>query len=276
MLTRTPGALAAFHDRRIWLEPMNEPQIGWNPEDERRWQEMLEAIYRDIRAVAPQLGLVLTGGSGGGPEGLLAVDARPFEADPYAVFTFNYYYPYAFTHQTIGARRFLSGVPYPAHPKLLPSALHELVGRINNSPLGQNQKRSALAENERALRAYFSLGFDRAAIGQNFDEVTQWAARYRIDNARILLGEFGAVRAYGQYRGARDEDRARWLRDVRDEAENRAFGWAVWAYRGEGGMAIIDDNGSQSQFDEVTLGALGLLPPRSKAAPDASSCQPRC
>jgi endoglucanase len=276
MLIRTAKVLAAFHDARIWLEPMNEPQIGWNAEADGRWQGMLEDIYRDIRAVAPQLGLILTGGSGGSAEGLLAVDARPFAADSHAAFTFHYYYPYAFTHQSIGVRRFLSGIPYPAHPDSLPGSLHALADRTNNSPLGQEQKSSVLAESERALRAYFSEGFDRAAIRQSFDQVAEWAARYSIDGARILLGEFGVIRTYGPYRGARDEDRARWLRDVREEAEHRDYGWAIWVYRGYGGMAIFDETGSQSGFDKVTLAALGLLPSPGAAAPNATSCQSQC
>jgi hypothetical protein len=276
MLIRTAGALAAFHDARIWLEPMNEPQIGWNAEEDRRWQEMLEGIYLEIRTVAPELGLILTGGSGGSAEGLLAVDARPFAADSHAAFTFHYYYPYAFTHQSIGARQFLSGIPYPAHPDSLPRSLHALADRTNNSPLGQEQKSSVLAESERALRAYFALGFDRAAVRQSFDRVAEWAAQYSMDATRILLGEFGVVRTYGAYRGARDEDRARWLHDVREEAENRGYGWAIWVYRGEGGMALFDGNRAQSGFDEVTLAALGLLPSPSADAPNATSCKSQC
>jgi endoglucanase len=276
MLIRTARALAAFHDARIWLEPMNEPQIGWNAQGNHKWQEMLEDIYREIRAVAPQLGLILTGGTGGSAEGLEAVDAGPFAADSHAAFTFHYYYPYAFTHQSIGARQFLSGIPYPAHPDSLPKSLGALADRTNNSPLGQEQKSSVLAEGERALRDYFALGFDRAAVRQNFDEVAEWAARYSIDGSRLLLGEFGVVRTYGPYRGARDEDRARWLRDIREEAESRGYGWAIWVYRGDGGMAIFDENGSQSGFDQVTLAALGLLPSPSAAAPNATSCQSQC
>jgi hypothetical protein len=272
MLIRTASVLAGLHDARTWLEPMNEPQIGWNVEDNHKWETMLEGIYRDIRAVAPQLGLVLTGGSGGSAEGLLAVNATPFAADPHATFTFHYYYPYTFTHQSIDTRRFLIGIPYPPYRESLPSALHTLADRINNYPLSQEQKSSILATNERELRSYFGSGFDRESIRQSFDQVAQWAARYSIEGARILLGEFGVVRAHRAYPGPRDEDRARWLHDVREEAENRGYGWAIWAYRGRGpGMAILDENGPQSRFDEITLNALGLA-----AAPDERSCQAHC
>jgi endoglucanase len=273
MVSRTARALSGLHDKRIWLEPMNEPQIGWNTEDDRRWQVMLGAIYRDIRAAAPHLGLVLTGGSGGSLEGLLALDATPFAADPRATFTFHYYYPYAFTHQSFGARQFLNGIPYPAHPDSLPQSLQGLAERINHSSLAQEQRSSMLRESERALRDYFGSGFDRAAIRKSFDQVTEWAGRYSIGAARILLGEFGVVRTYRGYRGARDEDRTRWLRDVREQAENRGYGWAIWVYRGEGGMAIFDESGSQSGFDKATLAALGLLPAPSVAAPHEPSCQ---
>jgi hypothetical protein len=273
IMTRTARVLEGLHDTRIWLEPMNEPQIGWNAGDSHRWQAMLEGIYRDIRAVAPHLGLVLTGGSGGSLEGLLALNAAPFAADPRATFTFHYYYPYTFTHQSISARQFLNGVPYPAHPGSLPGSLQALAERIDNSSLDQEKRSSILRENERELRAYFGLGFDRAAISKSFDQVVEWARRYSIGGERILLGEFGVVRTYGGYRGARDEDRTRWLRDIREEAENRGYGWAIWVYRGEGGMAIFDEAGSQSGFDKATLTALGLSPASSAAAPHEPSCQ---
>jgi endoglucanase len=276
MLVRTAKALAGMRDARIWLEPMNEPQIGWNTEDDRKWQGMLEDLYRSVRAVAPQLGLVLTGGTGGSLEGLLAVNAAPFAADPHTTFTFHYYYPYAFTHQSIGARKFLSGLPYPAHPEALPESLQALAERIDKFPLAQQQKPSILAESERALRAYFASGFDRAAIAKGFDQVAQWAARYSIDGGRILLGEFGVVRTYRGYRGARDEDRARWLHDVRAEAESRGYGWAIWVYRGEGGMAILNEGGSQPSLDKVTLAALGLAPATRAALPDEPSCRTNC
>jgi hypothetical protein len=203
----------------------------------------------------------------------LALNAAPFAADPFATFTFHYYYPYAFTHQSIGARRFLNAIPYPAHPDSLAGDLQSLTERINNSSLPQEQRSSMLRESERALRTYFALGFDRAAIKKSFDQVSEWATRSSIPGARILLGEFGVVRSNGGYQGARDEDRARWLRDVREEAENRGYGWAIWVYRGEGGMAIFDESRSQSGFDKPTLAALGLLPAPRAAAPNQRSCQ---
>jgi endoglucanase len=276
MLVRTARILAGLHDARIWLEPMNEPQIGWNTDNDRRWQAMLEDLYRNIRKVSPQLGLILTGGSGGSPEGLLAVNPAPFVGDPHAIFTFHYYYPYAFTHQSVAPRQFLSGIPYPARPEHLPASLQALAERAEHFSLAPVQKSTKLAESERALRAYFASGFDRTTIGASFDQVAEWATRYSIDAARILLGEFGVVRAYGGYQGARDDDRARWLRDVRQEAEDRGYPWAIWVYRGAGGMAILDQDESQPRFDDLTLAALGLLPARRAAAPDDRSCQGRC
>ena len=108
--------------------------------------------------------------------------------------------------------------------------------------------------------SYFASRFDRASIGAAFDKVGTWADQHRIPHQRILLGEFGVIGSYGSYHGARDEDRARWLADVRTEAESRGWPWAIWLYRGYGGMAIGPDPPARTGFDPVALRALGLGP----------------
>src|SRR5205823_5482419 len=102
---------------RVMLEPMNEPQVGWHAPGNAKWQAMIQVIYGKVRQVAPSLALVVTGGSGGSANGLLAIDATPFASDPRVTFTFHYYLRYEFTHQSIKAAetRFLSAVPYPAN-----------------------------------------------------------------------------------------------------------------------------------------------------------------
>ena len=51
------------------------------------------------------------------------------------------------------------------------------------------------------------------------------------------------------------EDRARWLRAVRDAAEEFGFAWALWAYKGYGGMALLDN---KDQIDIAIVKALDL------------------
>jgi hypothetical protein len=73
----------------------------------------------------------------------------------------------------------------------------------------------------------------------------------------VLLGEFGCVLASrGRPTG---EGRLRWLSTVRRAAEARSFGWAYWAFKGYGGMELVDQEGV---LHGDLLAPLGLAAPR--------------
>ena len=56
----------------------------------------------------------------------------------------------------------------------------------------------------------------------------------------------------------RSADRARWIGDVREEAEAHGFIWAAWVYRGSGGFALVRDEAS-GELDPAVSTALGLV-----------------
>jgi endoglucanase len=72
----------------------------------------------------------------------------------------------------------------------------------------------------------------------------------------VFLGEFGVRKTALNAVGARAAERWHWLRDVREEAEARGFPWAVWVYRGSGGFALADGEGTA--IEAGTVAALGL------------------
>jgi hypothetical protein len=74
---------------------------------------------------------------------------------------------------------------------------------------------------------------------------------------RIILGEFGARRQDGLLGETRNAERARWIRDVREEAEARGFIWAAWVYRGFGGFSLLQ-NENGTDLDPIFIEALGL------------------
>jgi hypothetical protein len=77
---------------------------------------------------------------------------------------------------------------------------------------------------------------------------------------RVFLGEFGAIRQAGRLGGLRNAERARWLHDVRAEAEAHGFIWAAWVYRGSGGFSLVGDE-EGIELDPAVIEALGLNPP---------------
>jgi endoglucanase len=73
----------------------------------------------------------------------------------------------------------------------------------------------------------------------------------------VILGEFGAIKNARSSNPIAKAERARWFRDVREEAETRGFGWAAWAYRGSGGFSLTPDEASL-QIEPSIVQALGL------------------
>jgi hypothetical protein len=263
MIGRTARVLAALGTSRIAIEPMNEPPYGYDPSTTRRWQAMMESLYRAVRSEAPDLAVVLTGAHGGDRAGLIALDPAPF-AGSNVLYSFHYYEPHVFTHQGVEASapdarywRYLPGLPYPSDAITRQQAWRRVEDNILLADLNPLARRTALNETKRMVDAYLDANYDRARIVRDFDAVDAWARHNSIAPHSILLGEFGVVRTYGFYRGADSASRVAWLRDVRSEAERRSYGWAIWEVKGTGGMAIVESDDSTT-LDQDTLRALGL------------------
>ncbi|MEA2989492.1 MAG: endoglucanase, partial [Alphaproteobacteria bacterium] len=125
------------------------------------------------------------------------------------------------------------------------------------SDLPPSQKSRAVLDARQRLESYRKSSFDRRAIAQSFDRIAGWARDHRVPSERVLLGEFGARRQEGRIGASRDAERARWIRDVREEAEARGFAWAAWVYRGSGGFSLVRHE-EGTELDPTMIDALGL------------------
>ena len=261
LLAHTAVMLAALHSDNVALEIMNEP-----PVEQALWQPMLEAAYAAVRASAARLPIVVQGGAPSSVEGLLQMRTAPFINDPAVLFTFHYYDPYQFTHQgaSWNNARYLSDVPYPPWARPLKDSLDASAALIAAADLPTDQKSAAYHAAQRQLESYRASGFDRHAIGNRFTEIAAWARAQGIAADRILLGEFGARETPLQRDSDRAAERARWFRDVREEADTLGFGWAVWVYRGQGGFALASETGGG--IEPAIAAALGLNSPAARKA----------
>ncbi|HMK70309.1 MAG TPA: cellulase family glycosylhydrolase [Xanthobacteraceae bacterium] len=254
MLERTAGLLDRLHSKKVALELMNEPPIRAGA-----WQPILEAAYAAVRHRSTDLPLVIEGGDEATAADLVAIRTALFANDGALLFSFHYYDPYQFTHQGApwNAARHLTDVPYPALARPLADSLDATAAAIAATDLEQDTKSSAYRDAQGRLESYRRSAFDRNTIAQKFDDIANWARAQGLPSARLMLGEFGARRTALQLDGRRAAERARWFRDVREEAETHGFGWAVWTYRGSGDFGLA---GSETS-DELEPGvatALGL------------------
>jgi hypothetical protein len=252
------SALAPLSRRAVAFEPFNEPD-AYGTAGVARWSRLQGRWHDLIRARAPDLTIVLTGGRGGNAAGLMDIDATRYR-DSRVLWTFHYYQPHIFTHQGIESEggstqlwRYFSKLPYPALPGLEQATWARVRARIEqDTSLDLVRRVETRLYARRELSSYFASGAGPAVIAADFAAVAKWATRNGVEPANILLGEFGVTRGET---GAEEADRKAWLFDVRSASERLGFAWSVWTATGAGGMAIVDDD---HRIDPATLVALGL------------------
>jgi endoglucanase len=252
MATRVAAMLKPFSPDRVALELFNEPWID-DLRQAPRWQAMLETLHERVRAADADRPLVLNGLQWDSVKGLAALDARPF-AGSNVIYTFHYYEPRAFTHQGATAdTRYISGLGWPAGAEEAQVALRRARSLINASSLAEDARREALKQARDNLAPLASGVTGEARIAADFATAARWARNADVSAERVFLGEFGCVSSPDP---AHAEGRSRWLSAVRRAAENEGFGWAYWAYSGNGGMQLVSRDGRD--LDLAAIAALGL------------------
>ena len=255
---RCAATLAEVAPGKVAIEPLNEPAL-FGPAA-LRWPQMQVRLHEAVRQVAPRMPVILTGAQGGGLEGLLDLDPRPYRGSD-IFYSFHYYEPHLFTHQHASPRfRYLSGVSWPPRAEAIRAEVQRAEAAVAAdsapSPMGRAQ---AMATARKLLSEYHNSGSGPLKLAADFARVGAWADRHGIDRRRVLLGEFGVTRTLGGYAGAPEDDAAGWLKTVRMQAEQNGFGWALWAYSGPVTMTLANDYPART-LDHNLLRALGLRP----------------
>jgi hypothetical protein len=89
-----------------------------------------------------------------------------------------------------------------------------------------------------------------AEMAAPFNIVADWAAKYGVDPANIILGEFGMIRQEYQNPDVMPAEwRAAYMRDMIAQAEERGFSWSIWGYGGAFG--IVEEFGGHRAEDDV-------------------------
>lgn len=252
--------LSRFDQARVALEPVNEPGHACGAP---QWNAVQVQLLSAARSAAPDLTLVATGACGSMVSGLEAARARELAAFEPLLFTFHFYEPYLFSHQgapwmTEPVYKALNGVPWPASRGTLDQTLAAVRSQMAGDQVrSEAAKRAAYQETERVLKVYFDAQPDRWFIDGYLKRVRAWGEREGVAPARILMGEFGALRSDERYVAAGAADRARYVRDVRESAERFGFPWAFWNLFD--GMGVMDD--TTRRLDPEITRSLGLVLP---------------
>jgi hypothetical protein len=254
------GRLERFQPGKVALEPVNEPPQACAS---NVWSQVQHALLTAARASSATLPLVVTGGCGSMVGGLTALDPAPLSPFEPILFTFHFYEPYLFSHQ--GAPwmrepvyRSLNNVPWPASAGSLEGTLASVRARMaKDTETTGEAKRAAYAQTERVLKVYFDAQPDRGFVDKYLRQVRAWGDAHGLAPERIVMGEFGALRTDARYVAAPNPDRARYIADVRQGAEDLGFAWAFWNLFD--GMGMMDD--ATRALDPAIIDALGLTMP---------------
>ena len=230
-----------FGPDNLLYEPLNEPSMsGFSTVDS--WIPYQNRLVESVRRAAPKLTLVLNAGRWQNVDDLLSVRAHP---DRNAIWSVHYYEPMAFTHQGSPWMRSwyqpLRGVPWPYGP----ADAKTIAQRLDRT--GRNAAYADEAAAVLTRQANDGRG-SRKRVLDDFAKLAKWAK----DNDRdVCIGEFGVDATF-----ALEDDRLRWLREIRELCERYGFVWQYWSYDHRLRMTVGEPGARV--LEKGVLDALGL------------------
>ena len=237
------------------LEPMNEPQALCRRAGGPDWTTVQRDIYRQLRAAAPLLTLVITPGCWSKIDGLEHLDMTGYDAR--TLVDVHYYDPWIFTHQSATWNddwiKHLAGLSFPPARTNVQAAT-DASARLFVKRDGAGGP-ATFQETLRRIDGYVNENFGPERIAGDFAKLRAWADQQKVSPERIAIGEFGAYRPPADINVPDDGSRGRWLEAVRSTAERHGFGWALYAYHSDFGL-IIDE--AKATWDPTIPPALGL------------------
>ena len=214
-------------------EILNEPVF---PQDPAGWAALQHRVLADIRAVLPDVTVVLTGQDWGSVGGLLALAP---EADPNVLYSFHFYDPAELTSLAAW----------------LPSADHDAFARlpfpVSDPALCRRQASAAEdAPSARLIGAYCDWHWDADRLAELIRRAAGWARRH---NVRLIAGEFGATTQLNR------SARLAWIAAARSAFAAEGIAWTLWGYEDIMGFAVPRPPPPDPVLDAGLLTALGMI-----------------
>jgi len=227
-------ALGDLDPHWICFEVLNEPASNVG----EPWRALQWRTMQAIRAAAPQQAIIADPGAWSGYKEL--VEFKPYDM-PNVIYTFHYYDPLLFTHQSAGwasqSAQHTHDVSWPVDP----GEAEAVTAKSADTFLAKKDLKWGISQGD----------FTQAFIDRLLDEVVDWQKAH--GNPPVYVGEFGCYR-----KAAPRDAMLRWHEAVRRSFEKRGWGWAIWDYAGGFAVAIGDPHNRRP--DEDVLHALGLRP----------------
>ena len=225
-------ALADTDPDKVALEVLNEP----DPMTADQWRGVQLAVVRVMRAAAPKHTIIVSPGGWTSADDLIKF--IPYEGIDRLVYTFHFYDPHLYTHQSAGwawvvAQR-VGGIDWPIEPARADAVANE----VAKDDEARGHVRWQIQHGQ----------FADDSIRTSLQRVADWQKKHGVD---VYAGEFGVYRHTAVRAGY-----LRWHTTVRETFEQHGWGWAVWDYAG--GFAVAPGKPGARVPDAEMLKALGL------------------
>jgi endoglucanase len=224
--------LRGLDPARTVPEIVNEPVF---PHDPAGWATLQHAVLTDIRAVLPDVTVVLTGQDWGSIGGLLALTPEP---DPNVVYSFHFYDPAELTSLAAwlpsADRDAFARLPFPAGD---PALCRAQAGAAEDAP------------SARLIGAYCGGRWDADRLAEPIRRAADWAHRHGV---KLIAGEFGATTQLNR------PARLAWIAAARSAFAAEGIAWALWGYDDIMGFAVPRPPPRAPALDAGLLAALGL------------------
>jgi endoglucanase len=234
-------SIAGYAPEKLAFEVMNEPtsDCDLTAGMKSTWPEKLSKLHKEARAAAPKATIVLSGACWGSADALVLLDPKQIK-DSNVIWSFHNYEPFMYTHQGAawndGHERYIKGLNFPPESKQKKAILAATLQAIGKADIPTDKRKELKANSRYDFDHYFEPGWAAARAREPFAKVAAWAKANNISSARVLLGEFGAIRPEN-FDVRKERERAGFYRLMRVEAETRGFGWSIWEWRTEFGVS---------------------------------------
>jgi endoglucanase len=218
-----------------FFEMLNEPEQSFDDID--RYRTTMGQFISSVRASAPDYTVIAGGNRWNIAEAIYDGLKTPF-SDGNLIYSFHFYLPLDFTHQGLE-----NAGPYYAKLKNVP-------WEVGPGAMTEQEIASYDPSVQEGLRQYNQKSHRKSDLQWAFDGLKQWCDSH---GQVAWLGEFGVY-----VKKANPEQRADWIRDVRELAEEHGFGWAMWEARGGFGLFEGDSDARPLKVETSVLKALGL------------------
>jgi hypothetical protein len=219
---------ARYLPETVALDLFNEPYAI----SDAYWASVLQPnVFAAVRAVAPQLTLIVRGGSFDAAFTLPFLRVQDYDWNTlYSVHFYDFSeFTYSASEEQVGTPlKYYSQIDYPPDGISPAAAIARASANIAaDTSLSADQQQALAAAAASRLTNYYTT-FTRAALFRSMATIDAWCLGNGIDLSSIYGGEIGVYQDAGSTNSVTPAARAAWFSDVTGNFNRKGIRWGTW------------------------------------------------